>query len=399
MPRTGAPAGADTQAHRPDDVKRQDDYATPQSSRISGQVRQSPSFGSGRDMPMSVSDSESDSGDSSGTPDKVPRKAPSDPWNSRKPKWESEQARARRKDVEKLQRLLNRDKQSRKRTAARLTEKYEEAVRNLQMQHNRQTDEMQGTLRDLAAEFVTAHYYHAGYLQEQTAQHNDLRTRVTELENELRMTKQQVEGQARQLAARWNHHAPTNTLNTGASTSALLDAGNHMHGPPGAPHMHPAHMAYGQPLPAALHDHRNNVLGLLGPPRPHPVKDDEFTAPFATPQLQRAAPHDHTGSAHTSYSYNPRGGPQANNVAVLGSDDTSINVADDGNIGGTASLWPPLTFDPAFSTRPRASPTRGLLNPPHNPVSPIYGPVKLDSSPEPVYTQLDQGGEWLPALQ
>ena len=311
---------------------------------------------------------------------------------------DTEQARARRKDVEKLQRLLNRDKQSRKRTAARLTEKYEEAVRNLQMQHNRQTDEMQGTLQDLAAEFVTAHYYHAGYLQEQTAQHNDLRTRVTELENELRMTKQQVEGQARQLAARWNHHAPTNTLNTGASTSALLDAGNHMHGPPGAPHMHPAHMAYGQPSPAALHDHRDNVLGLLGPPRPHPVKD-EFTAPFATPQLQRAAPHDHAGSAHTSYSYNPRDGLQANNVAVLGSEDTSVNVAGDGNIGSTASLWPPLTFDPAFSTRPRASPTRGLLNPPHNPVSPIYGPVKLDTSPEPVYTQLNQGGEWLPALQ
>ena len=46
-------------------------------------------------MLMSMSDLESDSGDSSGTPGKVPHKAPSDPWKSRKPKWGSEEARAR----------------------------------------------------------------------------------------------------------------------------------------------------------------------------------------------------------------------------------------------------------------------------------------------------------------
>lgn len=104
-----------------------------------------------------------------------------------------------------------------------------------------------GTLQDLGAQHAAAHNYHAGYLHEQATEYDNLRRQATELENELKMTKQvyagyhvlslahvssqQVEGQARQLAAGSNHLlAPTNTLNTGASLT-LLDAGNHIYGP------------------------------------------------------------------------------------------------------------------------------------------------------------------------
>jgi hypothetical protein len=371
-------------------------------------------------MPLSISDSGSDSEESSGTLEEAPRKSPSTSRNAHKHKWDS---RARQRDIAKLQRLLNRDKKSRRRIAVWVTENCEELVREMQAQcneqlqqmnerwqltleaqarsHAEQLNEVRSALQNVHGHCTAAHNNQYGYLHEQSTEHGILHRHVMTLEDDLQKMQQQVESQAGQRAAGSNHpHAAFNHLNTGLSSS-LFYAGSRTLGMPVPPYMHPADTAFDQASPAALPDHPSNVSETLYIPA-----RDHFIAPFAGPQLQRATtpPEQHASllpyansprsiavsERHAkSYSYKTWDGRQGSDAAVSESDDSSVTMAGDGSIGGASP-----TYEPASSVQVPTSPTHESPLRAHDGGVPTYNAVTQGTVTNTLYTQLDQWGGW-----
>lgn len=146
-----------------------------------------------------------------------------------------------------------------------------------------------------------------------------------------------------------------------------------------------------------------------------PSTCNHFVASSASPQSQRAATpleqhasffpyadlprsitasEGHAESAYASCSYGSCDGRQGSDAAVSESNDSSVTMAGDESIGGTASRGASPTYEPASSIRLPASPTHESPFPAHDGVAPNYDAVTQGTAANTLYTQLDQWDGW-----